>query len=64
VVVAFDNIEYRPYGGTILHTQLSGIAGNFETADVEVLLTILALMDEAMENILAAPVIVARPRGC
>jgi SAM-dependent methyltransferase len=47
----FDIIEFRPYGGAILHMLLSGIAGNFqENSPKDVaLLNVLVLMEEALE---------------
>lgn len=48
----FDIVEFRPYGGTILHMLLSGITGNFdETKDSDVaLLNLLATFEEILEN--------------
>ena len=48
----FDILEYRPYGGAILHMLLSGIMGNFDEnneTDV-VLLRTIATFEEAMES--------------
>lgn len=47
----FDVIEYRPYGGAILHMLLSGITGNFDP-DSEIdnaLLRTIALFEEELE---------------
>lgn len=48
----FDILEFRPYGGTILHMLFSGIAGNFDEnneTDVALLRTIAAF-EEVMEG--------------
>ena len=48
----FDILEYRPYGGAILHMLLSGIMGNFDEhneTDV-VLLRTIATFEEVMES--------------
>jgi len=67
--IYFDIIEFRPYGGAILHMLLSGIAGNFdETDDRDA--TMMMLID-AFESILESngiigrdfAVIVARPKA-
>lgn len=50
---SFEIIEYRAYGGAILHMLLSGIAGNFDEdneADVT-LLRMLATFEEIMEGL-------------
>jgi hypothetical protein len=47
----FDVLEFRPYGGAILHMLFSGIMGNFDEnndSDVALLKTI-ATFEEAME---------------
>jgi SAM-dependent methyltransferase len=48
----FEIVEYRPYGGALLHMLLSGTAGNFDpTIDADVaLLRILALTEVWLEN--------------
>jgi SAM-dependent methyltransferase len=48
----FDILEYRPYGGAILHMLLSGIMGNFdENNDTDVaLLRTIATFEEVMES--------------
>lgn len=64
----FDIIDYRPYGGGLLHMLLSGIAGNFDPAsDADTaLLQTIAIFEETLEEAgviqsdFAA--IVARPR--
>jgi SAM-dependent methyltransferase len=48
----FDIIEFRPYGGAILHMLLSGIAGNFDEGkerDVA-LLRVLATFEQFLEE--------------
>ena len=64
----FEIIDFRPYGGAILHMLLAGSAGNFDPA-VEAdaaLLKVIALMEERLEDagILTQDfaAIVARPR--
>jgi len=64
----FDLVEYRPYGGALLHMLFSRIMGNFDAAnemDVS-LLRVLATMEEALEKAGALQsdfaVIVAKPR--
>jgi SAM-dependent methyltransferase len=48
----FDIVEYRPYGGAILHMLLSGTAGNFDPAnDADVaLVRVLALLEVWLEK--------------
>ncbi len=48
----FEILEYRPFGGAILHMLLSGIAGNFEESDPKdrALLDVLAIMEESLED--------------
>src|SRR5664279_1216763 len=48
----FDIVEYRPYGGALLHMLLSGTAGNFDpTVDSDVaLLRVMALAEIWMEK--------------
>ena len=48
----FDIIEYKPYGGGLLHMLLSGIAGNFDADDSNdvCLLGLLSLLDEYLER--------------
>jgi SAM-dependent methyltransferase len=63
----FDIVEFRPYGGTLLHMLLSGITGNFEEKNEgdEALLKVLCLMDETLESQIGGSdfaVIVARPK--
>jgi SAM-dependent methyltransferase len=63
----FDIVEYRPYGGTLLHMLLTGITGNFDenNEDDDTLLKLLTLMDVHLEHQLGGPdhaVIVARPK--
>ena len=64
----FDILEYRPYGGALLHMLLSGIAGNFDPNDPKdvALLEMLALLEETLETSgVIQPefaVIVARPK--
>lgn len=64
----FDVLEYRPYGGAILHMLFSGIMGNFDEnneTDVALLRT-LAIFEEQMEKAGAIgsdfAAIVAKPR--
>jgi 2-polyprenyl-3-methyl-5-hydroxy-6-metoxy-1,4-benzoquinol methylase len=65
----FDVIEFRPYGGGILHMLLSGIMGNFdEQSDSDiVLMNLLATLEETLEQVGALEshfaAIVARPRA-
>ena len=50
---SFDIIEYRAYGGAIMHMLLNGIAGNFDAeneADAT-LLRLLATFEEMMEGL-------------
>ena len=64
----FDVLEYRPYGGAILHMLLSGIAGNFSSErpeDVTMLNRFSALereLEDAGEIQSDHAVIVARPK--
>lgn len=64
----FDVIEFRPYGGAILHMLFSGIMGNFdENNDADVtLLNVLATFEETLEKAGALEsdfaAIVAKPR--
>lgn len=65
----FHIVEFRPYGGAVLHMLLSGIAGNFDEndeADVTLLRT-FATFEEVLESVGSIPsdfaAIVARPRG-
>ncbi len=65
----FDVIDYRPYGGSILHMLLSGTAGNFdpkEESDIALLRT-LAILEETLEECgVLQPdfaAIVARPKA-
>ena len=48
----FDVVEYKPYGGGILHMLLSGIAGNFDADDSNdvCILGLLDLLDEHLER--------------
>lgn len=48
----FDIIDYRPYGGAILHMLLSGMAGNYEPdSDADVaLLRSFAILEESLEH--------------
>ena len=48
----FDILEFRPYGGAILHMLLSGITGNFDENDETdvALLRTIATFEEAMEG--------------
>jgi hypothetical protein len=48
----FDILEYRPFGGALLHMLLSGITGNFEESDPKdrALLDILAIMEQSLED--------------
>jgi SAM-dependent methyltransferase len=64
----FDVIEYRPFGGTILHMLLSGMTGNFDESNDgdQALLNVLMRMEEALEDHIGGSdfaVIVARPKG-
>ena len=65
----FDIVEYRPYGGAILHMLFSGMMGNFDPAsetDVA-LVKLLALFEELLEKTGAIEsdfaAIVARPKA-
>ena len=64
----FDVIDFRPYGGAILHILLSGIAGNFlEDREEDVaLLHLMALLEDLLEKYGVVEsdfaAIVARPR--
>ena len=64
----FDIVEYRPYGGAILHMLFSGIMGNFDERDENdvALLKTLATFEEFVESTGAIgsdfAVIVAKPR--
>ncbi len=64
----FDVVDYRPYGGAILHMLLSGTAGNYDPeneADVA-LLRSFAIFEESLENAAMLnshfAAIVARPK--
>jgi ubiquinone/menaquinone biosynthesis C-methylase UbiE len=48
----FYIVDYKPYGGGILHLLLSGIAGNFDSQNENdvCLLTILSLLEELLEK--------------
>jgi 2-polyprenyl-3-methyl-5-hydroxy-6-metoxy-1,4-benzoquinol methylase len=48
----FDIIDFRPYGGQILHILLSGIAGNFleDREDDVALLQLMALLEDLLEE--------------
>ena len=48
----FDVVEYKPYGGGLLHMLLSGIAGNFDADDSNdvCILGLLCLLDEYLER--------------
>ncbi len=48
----FDIIDYKPYGGAILHMLLSGTAGNFDPAsDIDsTVLRLLAFLEEQLEK--------------
>ena len=48
----FDIIDFRPYGGAILHILLSGIAGNFleDREDDVALLQLMALLEDLLEE--------------
>lgn len=52
VKVHFDVIDFRPYGGAILHLLLSMIAGNFDESSEEdrTLLELLILMERELER--------------
>ena len=64
----FDILEYRPYGGAILHMLFSGIMGNFDEHNEKdvLLLNVLATCEEMMEQSGTLDsdfaVIVARPK--
>ena len=65
----FDIVDFRPYGGSIMHMLLSGTAGNFDPdaeSDVALIRTI-AILEETLEEagILQADfaAIVARPQA-
>ncbi len=65
----FDIVDFRPYGGAILHMLFSGIMGNFDEnneTDVALLRT-LAIFEETMESTGAIETefaaIVAKPRA-
>jgi SAM-dependent methyltransferase len=64
----FDIVDYRPYGGAVLHMLLSGMAGNYDPeidADVA-LLRSFAILEESLENAAVLTshfaAIVARPK--
>ena len=65
----FDIIDFRPYGGAILHILLSGIAGNFLELREEdtALLQLMAFLEETLEQkgIIKSDfaAIVARPKS-
>lgn len=65
---SFDLVEFRPYGGAILHMLFSGIMGNFdENKETDVaLLNSIAIFEETLEKTGALEsdfaAIVARPR--
>ncbi len=65
----FHIVEFRPYGGAVLHMLLSGIAGNFDESDEAdaTHLRMLATFERTLESIGAIPsdfaAIVARPRS-
>jgi SAM-dependent methyltransferase len=64
----FDIVEYRPYGGQLLHMLLTGITGNFEEGNEsdQALLKLFALMEQTHEAHFSGPdfaVIVARPKA-
>lgn len=48
----FDIVDYKPYGGGILHMLFSGIAGNFDANDSNdvCILGLLSLLDEYLER--------------
>lgn len=48
----FDVVEFRPYGGGLLHMLLNGIAGNFDENDEKdvALLNLLTTFEEALED--------------
>lgn len=64
----FDIVDFKPYGGAILHMLLSGLAGNFDPANETdmALLETLAILEEALEDAREIEpdfaAIVARPR--
>jgi SAM-dependent methyltransferase len=64
----FDVVEYRPYGGSIMHMLFSGIIGNFdETREIDAaFLKAISIFEEALEQIEAIQsdyaAVVARPR--
>lgn len=64
----FDIVEFRPYGGAILHMLLSGITGNFNEEDkiAVSVLDILGTFEELLEQkgVIRADfaAIVARPK--
>ena len=65
----FHIVEFRPYGGAVLHMLLSGIVGNFDENDEAdaTLLRMLATFEEVLESVGSVPsdfaAIVARPRS-
>jgi SAM-dependent methyltransferase len=64
----FDVVEYRPYGGSIMHMLFSGIIGNFdESREIDAaFLKAVSIFEEALEQIEAIQsdytAVVARPR--
>jgi SAM-dependent methyltransferase len=69
VAKRFDILEFRPYGGGILHMMLSGIAGNFSpdnSEDVAILQRLFALeleLEKAGQIQSDFAAIVARPKS-
>lgn len=65
----FDIVDYRPYGGEIMHILLSGIAGNFmdDSEEDVALLRMIALLEDTLErNGVIQPdfaAIVAKPKA-
>jgi SAM-dependent methyltransferase len=65
----FDLVDFRPYGGAILHILLSGIAGNFQYNREEdvVLLKMMNLLEDSLERFGAIKsdfaAMVARPKA-
>jgi hypothetical protein len=64
----FEIVEYRPYGGALMHMLLSRITGNFRADDADdvAFLSSLAAFEESLENLGAIEsdfaAIVAKPK--
>jgi SAM-dependent methyltransferase len=64
----FDVVDYRPYGGGIMHMLFTGIIGNFdETREIDrAFLSAVSIFEEALEQVNALPsdhaAVVATPR--